>query len=152
MATNQYMVGIQYACNLMRLIQGARDTLTQSSILFGIRNSKLMRTKNVSEERHAVTCAYSRQAPSENVVCNYRVTLRRRSECCRYCLTGDSRLRQKTKSNLIFLHLQNCFRGEGNRKECRICVLDDHRSDDNMSTLALSTLISHNYTTLNHCE
>lgn len=33
----------------MCLIQGARDMLTQSSILFGIRNSKLMRTKNVSE-------------------------------------------------------------------------------------------------------
>lgn len=56
------------------------------------------------------------------------------------------------KSNLIFLHLQNCWGGQRNGKECRICVLANHRSDDNMSTLALSTFISHNYTTLNHCE
>lgn len=35
-ATNRNMVGIQYTCNLMRLTQGARDMLAQSSILFGI--------------------------------------------------------------------------------------------------------------------
>lgn len=114
-----------------------------------------MRTKNVEWRKTCCHLVHILAKRLPKMLCVITESCYARGQTLRMLqILFDWRLTFETgdKSNLIFLHLQTCFGGEGNGKECRICVLVDHRSDDNMSTLALSTLISHNYTTLNHCE
>lgn len=115
-----------------------------------------MRTKNVSEvKKDMLSLVHILAKRLPKMLCVITESRYARGQTLpKLQILFDWRLAFETedKSNLIFLHLQNCFGGWGNGKECRICVLVDRRSDDNMSTFALSTLISHNYTTLNHCQ
>lgn len=116
-----------------------------------------MRTRNVSEVKKdmlSLVHILAKRLPKMLCVI-YRVTLHKRTDApnvADFVWLETQRLRQRIKVIWCSVIFKTASGLRGTEKKRRICVLDDRRSDDNMSTLALSTLIWHNYTTLNHCQ
>lgn len=83
----------------MCLIQEARDMLTQSPILFGIRNSKLMRTKNVSEvKKDMLSLVHIHAKRLPKMLCVITESHYARAQTLRMLqILFDWRLRQRTK-------------------------------------------------------
>lgn len=127
------------------------DMFTQSLILFGIRNSKLLGTKTFVKN-DMLSLVYTPAKCLLKMLCVIIESSYTRGRPHQTLQISRLMFHTADKKSFAFPSPKKVMPQVKDGKVCRTCVSVERGGEDNVNTLGLSTLIWWDFTTLSHCK